>query len=333
MTAEAAQQHNAIICIDRWEPDESLYENGYYPEGAREKAVYLSPGNVAGLPIRPRWRYLFKKSRTWAPWQFWMEVIAYRLGQVIGVPVPPAYVGLSNLEKRGQAVHGALIEWFYGDDKLYVEGSRLISPQVPAFDYKQGRPHDLLTVLEIPLLAIGPDGKSNRRGLVRHWAKVLAFDTLIGNVDRHPDNWGILLPRDAPDGSVRVSLSPAFDNGTAMSYEQPEARFERFNDPGYLDRYLARPRKARHHMGWSPTESGDMSFFEFMRRFVSEFPWASADVLACADFAARDLLAVAEPLAAIRVAGDSRLTRRRLDFTVKLIMRRRERLLSALGKR
>ena len=86
-------------------------------------------------------------------------------------------------------------------------------------------------------------------------------------------------------------------------------------------------------MDWSPAEPEDMSFFEFMRRFVSEFPQVRAEVAKRTNFKASDLLAATEPLVAMPATGDSRLTRRRLDFTVKLIMRRRELLLSALGER
>src|SRR5271169_3937555 len=101
-----------IICIDDWKPDDSFYEKGYFPQGSRDKAAYFSPEDPGDLPLKPQWRYLFKKSMGRAPWQFWMEIIAYRIGQVMGVMVPPAFVGVSNQEKPGQPVYAALIEWF-----------------------------------------------------------------------------------------------------------------------------------------------------------------------------------------------------------------------------
>lgn len=332
MTDRTSPQHDAVVSIDRWLPDESSYENGYYPEGAREKAVYFSPDDVGGLPLRPGWRYLFKKSRNWAPWQFWMEIIAYRVGQVIDVTVPPAYVGMRHGEGPGEETYGALIEWFYGDDERYIEGSRLVAPLTSGFDYKVGRPHDLLTLLDTPLLTTGPNADKNRRDLILHWARVLTFDTLIGNVDRHPDNWGVVLSRDVAGAFVRLRMSPAFDNGTALSYEQPEGHFDRFADPDYVTRYLTRPKKARHHMEWGGAERADLDFFQFMRRFVCEFPETRAEVLRRTRFTGPDLRAVTEPLVGIPCASGSRLTRKRLDFTVELMLRRRDLLLTALGE-
>ncbi len=322
---------NNIICIDHWDPDESSYESGLYPEGSREKAVYFSPADVKPLPLKPKWRYLFKKSRAWAPWQFWMEIMAYRIGQIMGVQVPPAYVGLSKKESPGQETYGALIEWFYSEDELYIEGSRLISPLIPGFDHKTGKQHNLRTILN-HLLKKPSDSNKIFRKMLEHWAKVLAFDTIIGNTDRHPENWGIIIPRKPSGKTIPVRLSPAFDNGTAMSYEQPEEHFARFDNEQYATRYLTHPQKARHHMRWSLDDCGNMNFFDFMCRFVSEYPKTKASIVRMLQFTYDDLRDCLEPLTDIVIDERSRLTKPRLDFTLKLIMRRTTLLREAMGK-
>lgn len=80
------------IIIDEWQRDDT-YE-GVYPSGARVKDAYFSPQTPEHTCIRPNWRYLFKLSRNHFPWQFWCEIIAYRLGRVIGVDVPPVHICL-----------------------------------------------------------------------------------------------------------------------------------------------------------------------------------------------------------------------------------------------
>jgi hypothetical protein len=326
--------YDKIVCIDEWQPDDSSYENGYYPEGTREKAVYFSPADVGNVSLRPQWRYLFKKSRTRTPWQFWMEIIAYRIGQVMDVPVPPAYVGLSNREKPSQAVYGALIEWFYSQEERYVEGARLIRPLIPDFDDKTGKQHNLLTILRVPQFTNVPNPEENRNNLAAYWARILTFDTVIGNVDRHPENWGIVRPSEAKkgikEGIVSVRPSPAFDNGTAMSYEQPEEHFSRFDDEQYALRYLTKPRRARHHMRWSLDEQGDMNFFDFMRRFVREFPQTKDSILGRLQFTEAALRARLGGLPSIPVDEGCRLTPRRLDFTLTLVMKRAALLRRAL---
>jgi hypothetical protein len=60
------------------------------------------------------------------------------------------------------------------------------------------------------------------------WAKALTFDALIGNTDRHQDNWGIIITRqtEAPNKIKKMRISPVFDNGTSMGHEiSPRAVF------------------------------------------------------------------------------------------------------------
>lgn len=327
------EDFNEIICIDHWRPDESAYENGYYPEGTRDKAVYFSPDDAGDSPLRPNWRYLFKQSRSWAPWQFWMEIIAYRIGQVMGVPVPPAYVGVSNKEHPGQAIYGALIEWFYPEDARYVEGALFLNLLMPDFDYKTGKQHNLLMVLN-PIPPMGNEDSEFRQGVLKHWAVVLTFDTVIGNVDRHPANWGFIFPHleQLTDHSIglEVGLSPAFDNGTALSWGELERNFAKFDDKTYLRRYLTHPKKARHHMRWSLENQEDINFFDFMRRFVREYPETKELIVSKLQFTEDDIRNRIEPLAAIPRASESGLTENRIEFTLKMVMERTALLRDAL---
>jgi len=332
-----SEDWNEIICIDQWAPDESAYENGYYPEGTRDKAVYFSPDDVGDSPLRPGWRYLFKKSRNWAPWQFWMEIIAYRIGQVMGVAVPSAYVGVSNKEQTGKVTYGALIEWFYSKDAGYLEGAFLLGEFIPDFDYKTGKQHNLQTILNLPPFAERDDKGAFRQHMLNYWADVLAFDTVIGNLDRHPANWGFVLPHleqlEDSSGTLDVNTSPAFDNGTALSWKQSEENFVKFDDKDYLNRYLTRPQKARHHMSWSlDTLDENINFFDFMRRFVSEYPETRALIMSKLQFTENDLRSCLEPLPAIPAAAESGLTRKRLEFTLRLVMERTALLKDALDK-
>lgn len=84
---------NHIISIDDWQKEETY--DGIYPKGAREKTAYFSPESPVSSVLKPNHQYLFKKSNHRYPWQFWMEIIAFRVGQLMGITVPPAYVQTS----------------------------------------------------------------------------------------------------------------------------------------------------------------------------------------------------------------------------------------------
>ena len=99
--------HNIPIVIDNWRKDETY---DIYTVGSRAKDAYFSPKEPQDKCIKPDWRYLFKLSRSWCPWQFWCEIIAYRFGSVIGINVPPVHIGLSKIYKKDADTYAALIE-------------------------------------------------------------------------------------------------------------------------------------------------------------------------------------------------------------------------------
>jgi hypothetical protein len=70
----------------------------------------------------------------------------------------------------------------------------------------------------------------------------LLFDTLIGNTDRHQDNWGFILSPPNPAQSYR--LPPYFDNGTSLGHERFPDRIRGWKDAEFT-RYLA---KGMHHV-------------------------------------------------------------------------------------
>ncbi len=307
--------YDEIIQVDAWSLDETY--DGVFPKGAREKNVYFSPETPTPSFLRPNHRYLFKKSSHRYPWQFWMEIMAYRIGQIMGVSVPPAYAAIS--EKEGGAggpVFGALIEWFYEKNDLYVDGGRLMSALIPNYDTHKGTQHNLETVL-----------KATRSA--KYWARVLTFDTIIGNVDRHQDNWGMIFVKSGKP-KIMIQMSPAFDNGTALNYEIIEDNFCKFEDESYANRYLTKSKRARHHMRWNLEESGDVTFYEFMGRFLKKFPEERESVAMALNFGRRSVEDRLSGLTHIAVPEDFRLTPQRLTFTIDLLMRRKELLEKAI---
>ena len=221
--------YNQVIDIDtnQWQRDEQY--DGIYSEGAREKDLYFSPADPKTDAIKPNWHYMFKLSRSleWCPWQFWVEIIAYRLGCLIGVKVPPAHVGYTaqyGLEKI--PVYGSLIEWFYDENSdVFIHGGQFMVEFIENYDRDKGKRHNFRSI-------VGNLG--GFPGFVEHWADTFVLDTLIANTDRHHDNWGIVLwnGKTEPDRD-KMSFAPAFDNGTAMEHGELEKNFYKFKMTNY----------------------------------------------------------------------------------------------------
>jgi len=246
------------IDVSTWQEDE---EWALYPEGARAKSAYFPPTGQLPDFIKPTRRYLFKHSSRRYPDQFWAEVVAYYIGCLLGVEVPPAYPAINST--TGQC--GALIEWFYEDDQaLLVMGGDFMQKMIPDFDRKRGRQHNFYTVR---VLFRG----LQQAGFVtadwsNMWERMLLFDALCGNTDRHQDNWGILFDR--MDGSKRACLSPAYDNGTGLGHELSETHQGEWQSDS-IRRYISR---GHHHIKWRLDDTVHENHAEFIRKLEKQFP-------------------------------------------------------------
>ncbi len=316
--------NNLPIVIDNWRKDETY---DIYTVGSRNKEAYFSPENPKNEGIKSNWRYLFKLSRTTRtvefPWQFWGEIIAYRFGSVIGVAVPPAHIGLSKIYEENADTYAALIEWFYDEGKdTYITGEQIMVGLIEDFDTKKGRKHNLSTIRAF--------FKDNEKA-INYWASVLTFDTLIGNTDRHQENWGLVLKNAKlnPKESDGIYPSPAFDNGTALGYEILEEKLDEFDD-AKLKRYLMH-KKAKHHMKWSLDEEEQLNFYEFIKKFIIEFPQTKPIIARRLSFSYHQIEEVLLPLVEAVSDPEYKLTRKRLDFVLKLIFERKRILEETLG--
>jgi len=310
------------IIIDDWQRDDT-YE-GVYPKGARDKSAYFSPKTVDEHYLKANHRYLFKLSRNHFPWQFWVEIIAYRLGLITDIEVPPAHIGLSFNYNPGKITYGALIEWFYNDKKdIYVEGGQFMIQELKDYDRQRGEQHNFLTMAKLKGLPIFKE----------HWAKVFTLDCLTGNIDRHQDNWGLIAKgaTGSPTQKASIRFSPAFDNGTALGYEILEQNIDKYNDENKLIRYLTDANKARHHMKWSLDENESLNFYDFMRKFVLEFPDTMPIIEKYLDFNRLQVEEIMSPLVAAVSDKVNCLSQKRLNFIIELIFRRKQLLEKALG--
>lgn len=199
-----------LIDCSTWKVDQE-YE--IFPVGARDKTMLWAPSTGLHADLRQNWPYLFKQSIASYPDQFWTEVVAYIISQNMGVQVPTAYPSIRKIG-GDQAVCGALIEWFYNvETERFVHASQYFQRLNPEFDNEMGTQHNLhdlaiitRTIKQTQVL------KTNR---AKWLSEMVVFDALIGNTDRHQENWGFIFFEDES-----VEISPLFDNGTSLGHER-----------------------------------------------------------------------------------------------------------------
>jgi hypothetical protein len=247
------------VDIARWHADE---EFGVYPEGARDKSLLNSPDPAPNLFLVPDHLYLFKHAFNRYPDQFWTEIIAYRIGCLLGIAVPPAFVAWDS----DNGVCGALIEWFLGypekPEERYVPGGDIMTSIIPGYERKRGYQHNF-EAIERYLTVL-----ANKKKLLDHWlgwwCDTLLFDALIGNTDRHQDNWGLLWTH---SGAAR--MAPVFDNGTSLGHEIFLNKMKDFSNTDRLGRYIAR---GTHHMRWDIADERPAQHSVLILQLLERYP-------------------------------------------------------------
>jgi len=227
------------VNISNWKEDD---EFAIYPEGARDKTLLYSPAPSHYEFLIPNHRYLYKHAFGRHPDQFWTEIIAYYVGCLLDVPVPPAFVAFD--EDNNSC--GALIEWFLNypeqPEERFVPGGDIMVSVIPSYDRKKGLQHNF-TIVQHYLDFLEKSRKVDMAEWQIYWCDMLLFDALIGNTDRHQDNWGLLWQ--TTNNKLKVRIAPVFDNGTSLGYEILERNMDDFYKPDRMRSYI---NKGRHHI-------------------------------------------------------------------------------------
>jgi hypothetical protein len=266
----------------------------------------------------PNHTYIFKTAkRDWQNQQIWSEFIAYRIGSLSGIDLPPCFIAVD-----GHGDTGVLMEFFFG----YPE-EREVPRLVHASDYmtrflvdrKKGRPHGIRQNIKICKAL-------HVEQTIEWWGQVLVFDALIGNTDRHPDNWGFLVFQRSglqPD----FILAPAFDNGTSLGYEISQERLAALCEPSQLSAYI---RRGKHHCGWDTAEDVPAAHMSLCERYLDAHPEAGAAMKNVIRFDVADVAAICDECTQFDVSVP--FTRERAAFIVALIEARRAQLRALLGE-
>lgn len=321
------QAPTEVIDIANWDVFEDY---DVFPEGARDKSLRVCPSTPPYGFCLPDHRYLFKEAIKSAktpgaprhPDQYWSEVIAFRLGRLMGLTVPPVFVAIDS--KRNEP--GTVNEWFIGysgtENDRYVAGGDYMQRHIEGFDRDKGRQHNLSTIIQVSR-ALAQKGLLEQ-DWKEYWGLCLCFDALTGNTDRHQENWGLIWN----ENGSKARFAPYFDNGTSLGHELNPAKMRRMrNDPSELEGYL---RRGRHQMRWARQDERRLNLVNGVERFCEHHPdirpllhnkltqWSGAQ-----------FSSILENYTNFEIPAP--LTVERAEFVEFLTLTRRERLLQVLG--
>lgn len=239
----------------------------------------------------------------------------------MGISVPPAFIAYDS--KNNQC--GALIEWFLKPqgligDEFAIPGGDYCQQYMPGVGRKKGEQHNFDAVSEI-FKGLSKEHKE-LGDWKNYWANAFVFDALIGNTDRHQDNWSVIFPT-----GKDARISPVFDNGTSMGHEISAKNFHLFEDRKYIERYIL---KGTHHIKWSLLDHAN-GHCELLKKLANKYPETRLIMVNCLKKVDGSVF---KNILDHLVASDIpvRLTPERAAFMLKLLQFRHQYLLNELEK-
>jgi hypothetical protein len=160
---------------------------------------------------------------------------------------------------------------------------------------------------------------------------MLAFDALIGNTDRHHENWGFLAVV-KPDATIDLTACPIFDNGSSPLREMNDDKIgTRLRDRGLIDGYIG---KAMAEPRWeSEGVFQRMKQEMLLTNCVRQWPESRAAIEGVFSFEDASLERVIDGVASFsRIHTSLPISKIRQDGLFAVIRRRKERMLELLTK-
>lgn len=301
------------VDIANWQEDEA---HSVYPEGARDKSLRRCPSDTPYPFCIAKHRYLFKNSVKREPEQYWTEIIAYKIAVVMNINVPPAFVAFNSTTNQS----GALIEWFLkpNEEETQIPGGDYLQKHIPNYDRKKGKQQNFETLVEIfsNLTNLKDDWEN-------YWIKTFLFDALIGNTDRHQDNWATITKIK----SNEIFMAPAFDNGSSLGWEISARDFAKFNEQKVLAKYIS---NGKHHMKWGVADKKRINHALFIKNLAISYPDRRSIMLDCLQKTNVGIFAaILNELTKFDVPV--KLSAAREEFILKLLCYRHQELLNTLG--
>ena len=178
--------------------------------------------------------------------EHWAEKIAAEVAEHL--EIPHARVELAEF----QGIRGSTSELFLEERELLFHGNELLEVVISGYDPEKRFRQSNHTLANIWLVL------EDSEVFQIQFAEYLLLDAIIGNTDRHHENWGVLVEQTPWGADWR--LAPSFDHASSLGRELPEERRERFLREGRVGSYSER---ATGGIYWSEEDRNGLALYNW----------------------------------------------------------------------
>ena len=217
--------------------------------GSKRKFWYRHPGD------NEPWLFKYPQQNTG---QHWAEKIVAELAALLRIPHARVELAL-HIEERGSVTRS-----FVSDGLELVHGNQLLAVAIHGYDTDKrfGQSSHTLTNIWRVMDYIFREEEDARRAK-RRTAAYLVLDALVGNTDRHHENWGVLWAEDT------IDLAPSFDHASSLGRELQDDRRNWLITQDRVGEYIKNGRGAIY---WSEGQRHGPGPLELVRLALGVYP-------------------------------------------------------------
>lgn len=181
--------------------------------------------------------WLFKKPRPTNPSEVWSEKVAAEIAHMIGV----SHATVELASATGEL--GTISRSFMPSQWLYFHGNSVIASIISDYDLARRfgqNDHNIKNIL-LAISKLASDSQLDFDAAASTLVEYVIFDGLIGNTDRHHENWMILR---SPD-TAQFQISPSYDHASSLGRELQDSRRQQILREGRIPSYVLGGRGKR----------------------------------------------------------------------------------------
>ena len=222
--------------------------------GSKKKFWFRFPEGPEGY-----WLFKYPKSNTG---EHWAEKIAAEIASLMDIECAEVELATFGNEQ------GSVSKAFTGTGQELVHGNQMLARIIHDYDPEATFRHSSHTLENIwkvmDRVFVNDEAVLKAK---RRTAEYVVLDGLIGNVDRHHENWGIL--RRQVHGRWKGFVAPSFDHASSLGRELQDVKRDLYLAENRVGNYA---EKGRGAICWSEDSKRGPSPLGLVRKAVSTYP-------------------------------------------------------------
>ena len=223
--------------------------------GSKDKFWYLDPKEEEGY-----WLFKYPRFNTG---EHWAEKIAAEVADLLGISHARVELAIFGEDK------GSVTKSFAQGGQELIHGNQMLARAVHGYDLEKTfhqSSHTLANIWQVMDHIFVKSDAAEQAQL--RLAEYVVLDALIGNTDRHHENWGVL--RERKDDHWVGLVAPSFDHASSLGRELQDTRRDRILDEN-RNRIGDYAKKGRGAIYWSEDDLYGPSPLELVRRATRNY--------------------------------------------------------------